>query len=214
MVSDVKHEPWIPPWRSWNFIPNTSCKFKWLPLEIREHVTRKRTHNNSRRKFYGGRRSRSQRITQQVNENSQEMAMQFGLPPPQPLDLSSLNISENGKKFKQKYTSYGINKKESATRVATLVTVIGNEAIDVFNTLTWDAKGDDTKIDKVLQEFEEYCEPRKNVSYERYKSFSRSQESGETIDQYVTVLIELSEMCEFVNTKELTHQRSNCAWCK
>ena len=121
--------------------------------------------------------------------------MQFGLPPPEPLDqhdLSSLNISENWKKFKQKYTNYeiatGINKKESATRVATLLTVIGNEAIDVFNTLTWDADGDDTKIDKVLQKFEEYCEPRKNVSYERYKFFSRSQESGETIHQYVTVL--------------------------
>ena len=103
------------------------------------------------------------------------MAMQFGLPPPQPLDLSSLNISENWKKFKQKYTSYGINKKESATRVAPLLTVIGNEAIDVFNTLTWDAEGDDTKIDRVLQKFEEYCEPRKNVSYERYKFFSRKR---------------------------------------
>ena len=38
--------------------------------------------------------------TQQVNENSHEMAMQFGLPPPEPLDLSSLNICENWKKFK------------------------------------------------------------------------------------------------------------------
>ena len=95
--------------------------------------------------------------TQEVNENSQEMAMQFGLPPPEPLDLSSLNIFENWKKFKQKYSNYeiatGINKKESATRVATLLTVIDNEAIDVFNTLTWDAEGDDTKIDKVLQKF-------------------------------------------------------------
>ena len=42
-------------------------------------------------------------------------------------------------------------KKKSATRVATLLTVIGNDAIDVFNTITWDAEGDDTKIDKVIQ---------------------------------------------------------------
>ena len=133
--------------------------------------------------------------------NSQEMAMHFGLPPPEPLDLSGGNISENWKKFKQKFTNYeiatGINKKETATRVATLLTVIGNDAIDVFNTITWDAEGDDTKIEKVLQKFEEHCEPKKNVSYERYKFFSRAQESGETIDQYVTILRKLSETCEF-----------------
>ena len=82
----------------------------------------------------------------------------------------------------------GISSKDSATRVATLLTVIGNDAIDVFNTLTWDEEGDDKKIEKVLLKFEEHCEPKKNVSYERYKFFSRAQESGKSIDQYVTIL--------------------------
>ena len=81
--------------------------------------------------------------------------------------------------------------------MATLLTVIGNDVIDVFNTITWDVEGDDTKIEKVLQKFEEHCKPKKNVSYKRYKFFSRAQESGETIDQYVTVLRKLSETCEF-----------------
>lgn len=89
----------------------------------------------------------------------QEMALHLGLPPPEPLDLSGGNVSENWRKFKQKYTNYEIatrvNTKESATREATLLTVIGNNAIDVFNTLTWDAEGDDKKIDIVLQKFEE-----------------------------------------------------------
>ena len=44
------------------------------------------------------------------------------------------------------------------------------------------------KIDKVLEKLKEYYELRKNVTYERYKFFSRAEESGETIDQYVTVL--------------------------
>ena len=72
--------------------------------------------------------------------NSQQMAMHFGLPPPEPLDLSGGNISKNWKKCKQKFTYYeiatGINKKESAIRVATLLTIIGNDTIDVFNTIT------------------------------------------------------------------------------
>ena len=40
--------------------------------------------------------------------------------------------------------------KDSETRVATLLTVIGNNAIDVFNTLTWDEEDDEKKIEKVL----------------------------------------------------------------
>ena len=105
-----------------------------------------------------------------------EMAMQLGLPPPEPLDLSGGNVSENWRKFKQKYTNYeiatGISSKPSATRVATLLTVISNDAIDVFNTITWDEEGDDKEIEQVLQKLEEYCEPKKNVSYERFRFFS------------------------------------------
>ena len=85
-----------------------------------------------------------QQLPVEAEENTPEMAMQLGLPPPEPLDLSGGNISANWKKFKQKYTNYeiatGISSKASSTRVATLLTVIGNDTIDVFNTLTWDQK--------------------------------------------------------------------------
>ena len=82
--------------------------------------------------------------------------------------------------------------------VATLLTVIGNNAIVVFNTLAWDEEGDYKKIEKVLLKFEEHCEPKKNVSY---KFFSRAQESGKSIDQYITVLRKLCETCEFGTLK-------------
>ena len=146
-----------------------------------------------------------QQLPVEDEENTPEMAMQLGLPPPEPLDLSGGNISANWKKFKQKYTNYeiatGISSKDSSTRVATLLTVIGNDAIDVFNTLTWDEEGDDNKIEKVLLKFMEHCEPKKNVSYERYRFFSRAQESGESINQYVTILRKLCETCEFGTLK-------------
>ena len=139
------------------------------------------------------------------SEHTLNKAMHLVLPPPEPLDLSSGNVSESWKKFRQKYTNYeiatGIHTKESATRVATFLTIIGNDAIDVFNTLTWDFVGDDKKIEKVIQKFEEFCEPRKKLSYERYKFFFRAQDSDETIDQYVTVLRKLSETGEFGTLK-------------
>ena len=87
------------------------------------------------------------------------MAFHLGLSSSEPLDPRGGNVSENWKKFKQKYTNYEIatriNTKESATRVATMLTVIGNDAIDVFNTLTGYAEGGDKNIDKVLEKFEE-----------------------------------------------------------
>ena len=96
----------------------------------------------------------------------------------------------------------GISEKGDATRVATLLTVIGNEALDVYDTFVWATVGDDKKIAKVLEKFDEHCEPRKNVTYERYIFFTRAQETGETIDQYVTTLKRLSDTCEFGTSKE------------
>ena len=72
------------------------------------------------------------------------------------------------------------------------------------------AEGDDKNIGKVLEKLEEYCEPRKNVSCERYKFFSRAQESGETIDQYVTVLRTWAEWNMWIQCiEELPYQTEN-----
>ena len=65
------------------------------------------------------------------------------------------------------------------------------------NTLTWDEEGDNKKKSKI----EELFEPKKDVSYGRYKFFSRAQESSESIDQYVTMLRKFCETCEFRTLK-------------
>ena len=119
-------------------------------------------------------------------------AASFGLPPPEPLQLQQGNTAQKWKKFKQSWNNYeiatGVAKKDEPTRVATLLTVIGEEAVDVYSTFTWNEEGDDLKIEKVLEKFENFCNPRKNTIYERYVFFSRNQDSGESIDHYVAVL--------------------------
>ena len=92
------------------------------------------------------------------------------LNPPDHLQLSSGNVSQNWKRFKQKWSNYelaiGIARKEDLIRVATFLTVIGDKALDVYNAFTWDSDKDKVKMDKVLEHFEQYCEPRKNTIYE------------------------------------------------
>ena len=76
--------------------------------------------------------------------------------------------------------------------------MIGEEAREVYSTFNdWAEDGDDKKIKPVLKKFGDYCEPRKNIPFERYKFNPRVQEPGETYDQYRTALRKLAEGCSF-----------------
>ena len=77
-----------------------------------------------------------------------------------------------------------------------------NEALDDYNTFTWDSDEDKVKMDRVLDHFENYCEPRKNTIYKRYSFFSSGQESGEPINKYATVLRNMANSCEFQDLKD------------
>ena len=61
----------------------------------------------------------------------------------------------------------------------------------------WTNEGDDAKIVPALARLERYCQPCRNIPFERYRFNRRSQEAGETYDQYRTALRKLSENCDF-----------------
>ena len=80
--------------------------------------------------------------------------------------------------------------------------MIGDEALDIYNAFTWDSEDDKVKIDKVLEQFEKFCDPRKNTIDESYLFFSRGQANGESIDKYATVLRNMADNCEFQDLKD------------
>ena len=65
-----------------------------------------------------------------------------------------------------------------------------------------DEEGDEPKIEKALEKFESFCNPRKNTIYQRYVFSLGNQDSGEVINHYVTVLKNLANTCEFGALKE------------
>ena len=68
----------------------------------------------------------------------------------------------------------------------------------MFSTFNeWALEGDAQRIEPVLRRFAEYCEPRKNIPFERYKFYQRVQEPGEQYEQYKTALRKLAETCDF-----------------
>ena len=119
-------------------------------------------------------------------EKNSKMASPFGLPPPETLKIPDGNTSLKWKKFKQKWTNYeiatGVSEKEDATKVATFLTVIGKEAVDVYNTFNWANEGDSLKIDRVLEKFDAFCNPRKNTIYEHCVF---SQETTKMVSQLI-----------------------------
>ena len=96
------------------------------------------------------------------------------------------NLSENWRRFKQHFDIYLLasGKKNAAedVKVALLLNLAGEEAQEVFNTFTFAEESEAKKIDVVCQKFSAYCNPRKNVIYERYAFWQCSQEDS-NIDQ-------------------------------
>ena len=131
------------------------------------------------------------------------MAATNGLPPPPILDIHHANAAEKWKKFELAWKNYSralkLHKEDEDVQVGTLLTVIGPEAQEVYTTFEWNNDDDKEKIKPVLDQFKNYCEPRKNVPFERYCFYQRSQNIDETYDQYKTALKKLAEGCDFAS---------------
>lgn len=108
------------------------------------------------------------------------------------------NLSENFKKFQQRFEIYMCasesDKKPETVKIAILLNLIGDDAVDVFYTFP------DEKVktlESILKEFELYCNPKKDEVYERFKLYNRTQKEEETFDHFLTDVKRLASTCEF-----------------
>ena len=140
--------------------------------------------------------------------------IQSSLPLPPRLELSG-NVAENWKKWKQRWESFEIASRlvdqENKYRVATFITCVGDDAIEIYNALPFEQEEDKQNMSKVLELMERHCIGQTNVIYERYCFNNRNQESGELFDCYLTALKALAKMCNFgALTDELIRDRIVC----
>ena len=127
------------------------------------------------------------------------------LSPPEALNLDG-NIAENWRRWKQRFEIFslasGLSEKDVGIQAAAFLHVAGPEALEVYNTFSLSTADDKNKVDKIMEKFDQYCNPRKNVTWERHKFNTRNQQPGETIDQYVTDLKTKAQTCEFAELKD------------
>ena len=99
-----------------------------------------------------------------------------------------------------------INDKSASS---TLISIIGEDAVKVFDTFEYvDGESEDS-INDVINKFEEYCNPRRNTIYERYKFQCRHQEAGESGSCYLTELRVAADSCDFatITASEILRDR-------
>ena len=128
------------------------------------------------------------------------------LKPPEELDIHGSNKAEQWKQFRERFAVYsvasGLSSKSQEVQAAVFLHVIGSEAHRVYNTFEFDDEGDRKKINKLLEKFENYCLPKKNITLERYSLFTRRQRQGESFDEFITDLRRRASRCEFPATLE------------
>ena len=131
--------------------------------------------------------------------------MEANLPVPEQLNVACGNRSKNYDVFKQKWSNYliatGLEDKEEKQKVATLLTIIGSEALEVYNTFEWRPNEVKT-VENVLKKFEKFCKPKKNVTYERFVLMTRKQSEDERIEDYVKDLRILADSCDYGYLKD------------
>ena len=131
--------------------------------------------------------------------------------PPGALNLNG-NLLENCRRWVQRFelfltTSEKVKETENV-QCAILLHLIGDEALEIYNTFTFSEDEDRDKLTVLKKKFEDYVNPRKNTVFERYKFWECKQQEGETIDQFITELKTRSRSCEFEDqTDSMIHDR-------
>ena len=122
-----------------------------------------------------------------------------GIKPPKALSFDG-NVAGNWRRWIQQFRLYlnatGRDKNSEQIQCLTLLSVAGEDAVEVYNTFVLD-EAEQNKIEPLIEKFEQYCTPKKNVTFERHVFNTRSQGSGEHIDSYITEMRKLPKACEF-----------------
>ena len=111
------------------------------------------------------------------------------------------------KRFEQFRLASALESESEERQISTLLYCLGGEADDVLrmtNITTEERK----KYTTVIEKFDSHFKVRRNLIFERARFNKRDQMEGESTEQYITVLHQLAERCEYGELKsELIRDR-------
>lgn len=102
------------------------------------------------------------------------------------------------KRFQRYMSVSGLAQKSELEKIDVLLYVMGQNSEAIL--LQFEAQP--TTLQQTLEAFSAYFAPQKNLIFERFKFNSRKQNTGETIESFITDLHSIAEKCEFGQLKE------------
>jgi len=142
-----------------------------------------------------------------------------GLKPPSELSFDG-NVGENWRKWRRSFENYllAVNlvtapvvggQQEPAgnaairrRQLAVLLHTAGEEAYEIYSQFEYDNAGEENNYEIVMQKFQDYCNPRRNVLYEWFVFWNLKQADNESIDGFIKRLKTQASVCEFGDLKE------------
>lgn len=126
-------------------------------------------------------------------------------------NVTSGNLSKEWEKWKKSFKIYyeacELSKKEKKVQLNILLHIIGDRCREVYDQFEEEFRS----VDELLQKFDGVFLPRKNLTIERHKFFTREQRELESIEQYVFELNKMAAKCEFKDLcSDLVRDRLIC----
>ena len=129
----------------------------------------------------------------------------FKLTPPENFNFSCPTEWPQWKtRFERFRKATKLDKESGDIQVSTLIYTLGSEVDKIFQTFTFDTpenEGSDPSqsYEIVLDKFEHYFIPRRNIIHERAQFHQTVQNTSESVEHYVRKLFELANHCSFEN---------------
>ncbi len=124
------------------------------------------------------------------------------------------NIAHNWEKFKREwrvYSNAGLSAASKKVKAYTLLNLAGPEALDKFETFTFEDGEDREDPEVLVKKFDELCLPVKNVIMDRHTFNTTNQKQHESIQSYVSTLKIIAKKYEFGTLRdELIRDRLVC----
>ena len=125
--------------------------------------------------------------------------------PPAELILDG-NLSECWTTWRREFQFYltasEFKNRPDEVKTSRLLSAIGPKSREIYYTFNFANDEESMTFDVVIQKFEDYFTPKKNITYQRYRFFSYNQNDGQSIDSYATELRTRADHCHFGDLKD------------
>jgi transposase InsO family protein len=138
-------------------------------------------------------------------ENSNAGQNSISIRLPKSLVISGENMDKTWKRWRQQFdwwsTATDFNSKSDEKKVATFMTCIGMDAIDIFESFEL-SEAEKLNLEVIKTKFTNYFTPTKSVTFERFIFNGIAQDEGEKVLEFIARIKIQADKCDFGALKD------------